>query len=385
MSENVGVREIAMIIRRCIALLVACSVFVGSLFNCGAEATVPSLSAKSAVLINTVTGTIIGGKNEHERRSIASVTKIMTALLLLEAGNLDLPFVVDALAIKIGGTSMGLREGDIVTRRALLYGILLPSGNDAASAAAVSVSGSEKLFVKLMNKRAAELGLENTHFANPHGLDEEGHYSSAYDLALLTVAAMKNADFREIVSAKTATLKYGNPPYTRKLKNNNKLLSLYDGAVGVKTGFTDDARRTLVGAAERDGVRLIAVTLNAPDDWEDQRKMFDYGFEVVKPREVWFDTRDIFAKSADGKTNVPVSLTEPIILPLAESEMPYIAYQYKLKSFLYAGYKKGDYAGTVTVTFKGKPLHSVNLVAAVDDTTPIKKKTFLEKLFGYTS
>ena len=228
---------------------------------------VPSVSARSAIVINAETGTVVFEKNSLERRSIASTTKIMSALITLEAGELDRQFVVDSMAIRIEGTSMGLREGDIVTRRVLCAGMLLPSGNDAAGASAVSVAGSIPEFAKLMNEKAASLGLKDTNFVNPSGLDADGHYSTAYDLALLTAYAMKNEDFTELVSKQSLQVEFGNPPFARWLNNNNKLLHMYEGAIGIKTGFTDNARRCLVSAAKRDGVTLIAVTLNAPDEW----------------------------------------------------------------------------------------------------------------------
>lgn len=225
----------------------------------------PSVSAVSAVLINADSGFVVFEKNAYERRAMASTTKIMTALLTAEAGALDVRFTADSYAINVEGTSMGLREGDIVTRRALLYGMLLPSGNDAANAAAVSVGGSMSAFVELMNKKAKALGLKNTSFANPSGLDANGHYTTAYDLAILTSAALRNKVFSDICRRSDVRTEFGNPPYMRTLANSNKMLWRYDGCIGVKTGFTDNARRCLVSAAERNGVKLIAVTLNAPD------------------------------------------------------------------------------------------------------------------------
>ncbi|MGN1120554.1 MAG: D-alanyl-D-alanine carboxypeptidase family protein, partial [Oscillospiraceae bacterium] len=241
----------------------------------------PSVSAVSSVVIEAETGTVLWESNAYERRAMASTTKIMTAILTIEAGDLDREFTVDPYAIMVEGTSMGLRAGDRVSRRDLLYGILLPSGNDAANAAAVSVSGSIERFAELMNEKAAELGLFDTHFVTPSGLDAEGHYTTAYDLAQLAAYAMKNEVFRSVVCCKSAEVEFGNPPYKRTLYNSNKLLSRYEGAVGVKTGFTDNARRCLVSAAQRGGVTLVAVTLNAPDDWNDHEKMLDYGFSKV--------------------------------------------------------------------------------------------------------
>lgn len=346
------------------------------------------LSAVSAVLMNADTGTIIGNKNPNEQRAIASITKIMTALLTIEAGNLDKQFVVDSYAIKVEGTSMGLRADDIVTRRALLYGMMLPSGNDAANAAAVSVSGTAEKFVALMNRRAAEIGMMNTHFANPHGLDQEGHYSTAYDMALLTKTAIANPLFKSVCSTKSISQEYGNPPYTRWLKNNNKLLNMYDGAFGVKTGFTDAARRCLVGAAERDGVTLITVTLSAADDWNDHIKMFDYGFSVVKRMPVTYDTSGLFVESAGCGEKIPVKLKDIIYLPLSTEEMSRVKIKPALKPFLYSGFASGDYAGMLEIYFDNKLYKTAPLYAAASCAGDTEKlgifgqiKLFIERIF----
>ncbi|MBP5605991.1 MAG: D-alanyl-D-alanine carboxypeptidase, partial [Ruminiclostridium sp.] len=251
-----------------------------------AYAAPPEISAGCAVVINADTLGVLYGKNESVRHAMASTTKIMTALLTLESGDPDTEFTADSMAIRVEGTSMGLREGDIVTRRALCYGMLLPSGNDAANAAAVNIAGSLDAFAGLMNERAKRIGMNDTHFVNPSGLDADGHYTTAYDMALLAAEAMKNEDFRAICSLRSAKTDFGNPPSPRTLYNSNRLLSMYDGCIGIKTGFTENAGRCLVSAAERDGCTLIAVTLGAPDDWNDHRKMLDLGFGMISPTDV---------------------------------------------------------------------------------------------------
>jgi len=238
----------------------------------------PEISAASAIVMDADTGKVFYTKNCSQIRSIASLTKVMTTILTLEAGDLDTQFQVDNKVIHIEGTSMGLRENDIVTRRALCYGMMLPSGNDAANAAAISVAGRLPEFSSLMNRKARQIGMSDTLFQNPHGLDEKGHLSTARDMALLTAYALGNSDFREICKQESAQLKFGNPPYKRWLSNNNKMLFSYENCIGVKTGFTDSARRCLISAAERNGRTLIVVTLNAPDDWSDHIKLLDYGF-----------------------------------------------------------------------------------------------------------
>ena len=241
-----------------------------------------TVSAKGCVLMDALTGQVIFAKNETEKRPMASTTKIMTTLLTIESGDLDTPFMVDADAIRVEGSSMGLREGDIVTKRALCAGMLLPSGNDAANAAAVAVAGSIPAFLEKMNERAAKIGMTHTCFASPSGLDAEGHGASAYDMALLAREALKNPVFAEICSKPALTVSFGNPPYQRTLYNTNKLLARDKTVIGVKTGFTDAAGRCLVSACERDGRRLICVTLFDRNDWNDHEALYDYAFADAK-------------------------------------------------------------------------------------------------------
>ena len=221
----------------------------------------PEISAKAAVLISADTGEIIYEHNSSKKLPMASTTKIMTTLLCLESGGLYEEFVVDSEAIRVEGSSMGLREGDIVTKYALCCGMLLPSGNDAANAAAVRIAGNIEDFAVMMNDRAREMGLSRTFFVTPSGLEGEGHGSSAYDMAILAREALKNEMFREICSQTSIQLEFGNPPYKRWLKNTNKLLTMCDGVYGVKTGFTDEAGRChRHGKLFQGNSQLIAVS-----------------------------------------------------------------------------------------------------------------------------
>lgn len=343
----------------------------------------PEVSAVSAILINADTGSVLYEKNAYEQRAMASTTKIMTALLTAEAGDLDRKFTADSYAIKVEGTSMGLREGDIVTRRALLYGMLLPSGNDAANAAAVSVSGSMQAFAELMNKKADELGLKNTHFANPSGLDADGHYTTAYDLAMLTAEALSNPVFADICRCADARVEFGNPPYLRSLANSNKMLWQYDGCIGVKTGFTDNARRCLVSAAERDGVRLIAVTLNAPDDWNDHRAMLDYGFLQVKPTEIVLPSAIVVPIVGGCEQSVELELSEKITLPLSQQEIQNVTLEIHCEPFLYAGIEKGMAVGTARVYMNSEYICKMNLVTAKKVEADTGELGFFEKIWGF--
>ena len=342
-----------------------------------------SVSAVSAVLINADTGTIVWEKNAYEQRAMASTTKIMTALLTAEAGELDKKFTVDSYAINVEGTSMGLKQGDIVTRRALLYGILLPSGNDAANAAAVSVSGSMSAFVELMNKKAAELGLTDTHFANPSGLDAQGHYTTAYDLARLAGVALENPVFAEICRCSDAQVEYGNPPYLRWLSNSNKMLWQYEGCIGVKTGFTDNARRCLVSAAERNGVRLICVTLNAPNDWDDHRKMLDYGFEQVKPTEIVLPNPVSIPVIGGYEQDVTLVLRETVKLSLSEQESKTVNVELYVQPFLYAGFGAGSRAGSARIYLNGEFVREIELVTAYGVQAQEQQLGFWQRLWQF--
>lgn len=256
------------------------------------------ISAQSAVLIEATTGRIIYSQNANKPLPMASTTKIMTALVALENLSLDTVVSVSGEAVGVEGSSIYLYEDEQLTVEELLYALMLESANDAAVAIAIAVAGGVDEFAVLMNKKADDLGLKSTHFVNPHGLDADGHYTTAYELAVITACALENDTFRQIVSTKKKTIPMRNGEGTRVLVNHNKLLRSYDGAIGVKTGFTKKSGRCLVSAAERDGLRLIAVTIGAPDDWRDHTLMLDYGFATYKS----------FTLCADGEFEAPLWL-----------------------------------------------------------------------------
>ena len=270
-------RSVQKTVRKAAAALCAAAFFLGAVRASRAAqlAPPPQVSAKSAALLDGTTGECLCEKNGDKRALIASTTKIMTGLLVCEAGDLDRTVTVPETAAGTEGSSMYLKSGETLTRRELLYGMMLHSGNDAALTLAISVSGSEAAFVRQMNRRACALNLTQTHFANPHGLDSGENYSTALDLVRLAQAALQNEQFRAVVSTKTITCA------GRTLTNHNKLLWRYDGCIGVKTGYTRHAGRILVSAAERGGRMLIAVTISDPDDWRDHVSLLDYGFAVL--------------------------------------------------------------------------------------------------------
>ena len=238
-----------------------------------AEGAAPAVSAASAVLMDAGTGRVLYEKDSHTRRLIASITKLMTALTALESGHsLEETVTIAPEWAGVEGSSIYLRPGEEITLEALLYGLLLRSGNDAALSVAGYCGGTIEAFVARMNDKARKLAMTDTSFANPNGLNAEGHYSSAYDMALLARACLEDETLAKIVSTKSITLG------ARTFTNHNKLLWRYEGCIGLKTGYTEKAGRTLVSAARRDGMTLICVTLNAPSDWADHTALFDWGF-----------------------------------------------------------------------------------------------------------
>lgn len=243
---------------------------------------VGAISAQSAVLIDADSGQILYGKQENERLPMASTTKIMTALCAVELSDVTSVITVAPEAVGVEGSSVYLYEGEQLTLGQLLYALLLESANDAAVAIAIGVAGSVEKFVAYMNQKAEELRLQDTHFENPHGLDAEEHYTTAYDLSLIARALLKHPTLRTVVATRKMTIPLNGTQGVRSLLNHNKLLRNYQGAIGVKTGFTKRSGRCLVSAAERDGLTLIAVTLHAPDDWNDHTRMLDAGFAAYE-------------------------------------------------------------------------------------------------------
>ncbi|MGM0852935.1 MAG: D-alanyl-D-alanine carboxypeptidase family protein [Bacillota bacterium] len=241
----------------------------------------PSVSSQRAILMDQETGRILFEKDAHSQSRIASITKIMTAILAVESGMMDKEVTVSSNAAGTEGSSLYLKAGEKIKLEDLVYGLMLRSGNDAAVAIAESVGGSLDGFAYMMNEKANKIGMKNTHFSNPHGLDDhEDHYSTAYDMAVLTRYSMENEVYKEIAGTKVHTAPNPEEKWDRKWKNKNRLLTeLYKHSTGGKTGYTKRAKRTLVSTASKDGENLIAVTLNGPDDWNDHIGMFEYGFK----------------------------------------------------------------------------------------------------------
>lgn len=324
---------------------------------------VNNISADSYVIIEASTGTVIASDNEFEKRPMASTTKIMTTLLLLESGNLDESFMVDNEAIKVEGSSMGLCENDIVTKRALCYGMMLPSGNDAANQTAVLLAGSMEEFSAVMNERASKIGLKSTNFVTPSGLHDNNHYSTAYDMAILTREALKNETFREICGTQSIKTSFGNPPYERWLVNTNKLLYKYDYCIGVKTGFTDEAGRCLVSAAEKDGVLLICVTLDAPDDWNDHIKLYNYGFSLTESELIDYDFSKLSATVAGGKaSSVAIAPLDVPVYTKINGKKNELISEILIDNFIYAPIVKGQSVGKINFYSDNQLIFTTQLI-----------------------
>lgn len=287
-------------------------------------------SASCSVLMEQESGRILYEENPHQRRSVASITKLMTALVAVESGvNLKESISVPREVVGAEGSSLYLKEGEVITLETLLYGMLLHSGNDAALAVAVCCAGSVDDFVSEMNRKASELGMSNTHFDNPNGLDGETHYSTAYDMAVLARVCLMQETLANILQTKNITLE------GRTFTNHNKLLWRYDGCVGLKTGYTQKAGRTLVSAASRNGMTLIAVTLNDGNDWEDHSALLDWGYanyNMVRVTE-----RGTFCGTAPISGAlipfIPVVTGESFSYPIGKKDAMSLAIQWKEDCF----------------------------------------------------
>lgn len=325
----------------------------------------PKVSAKGAALYSPDTKSFIYEKNGDTRYPMASTTKIMTALVAAENSDLTKKIRIGADAVGIEGSSLYLREGECFSMEELLYGLMLRSANDAATAIALAVSGSIPAFAEKMNEKAEALGLKDTHFENPHGLDSENHYTTAKDLARLGAAAIENDTVRTIASTYKKII--GEGESARLIVNHNKLLRSYEGAIGLKTGFTKKCGRCLVGAAERDGITLVSTTLAAPDDWADHRQMLDYGFSAlhayVRLAPEGFN-REISVLGGKSST-VPVTNTEGFTL-VERAGLSDVTMRVYLNPFATAPIQKGDVLGTLIFTRNGELLGTLPLLAKTD-------------------
>ncbi|MBD2861357.1 D-alanyl-D-alanine carboxypeptidase [Paenibacillus sp. IB182363] len=311
-------------------------------------------SAEAAALVDVTSGRLIVSKNGDKQMRIASLTKIMTAIVAIEHGTLSDQVEVSGRAAGKEGSSIYLRAGEKMSLENILYGLMLRSGNDAATAIAEHVGGSLEGFVYLMNETAELAGMTRSQFKNPSGLDEEGHYSTASDMAKLTAYALRNPVFRDIVKTKTKSAPNPHEDWDYTWMNKNKMLSIYEGADGVKTGYTKLAKRCLVSSATREGQQIAVVTLNDPNDWLDHKKLLDYGFAN-------YPLRDLVHRG-DKIENLPVAVGRTFSYPLYEEESGLIRKEAVLLDPATPEYRLGE-RGTLFFYLSGTPIGSVPLYA----------------------
>jgi len=338
------------------------------------------ISSEKAILLHKDTGLVLYSKNADEKSGMASTTKIMTAIIILENMNLDEKIIITKESVGIEGSSLYLAEGEVFTVESLLYGLLLQSGNDVACALAVAHSGSIDKFSEEMNAKAKKIGMTNTNFSNPHGLSDEYHYSTARDMGILSIYAMNNEIFKEIVSTKKYTVKPLNNDNIRYCVNHNKLLFNSDFITGIKTGYTKKDGRCLVTSATKEGIELICVTLNGQNHWNDHQIMLNSGFDNFEKRIL--ATKGEYASEISvvgGKEKkVLASNISDIELFLPKSSD--ITMKIISAPFVYAPIKEGDVLGELRIYIEDKIIYSFPLCAT--ERIEIKKISLFKKIFG---
>lgn len=345
-----------MLIKKLFTVIFLIFIFTFSVFS----ADYGEISAYSAVVINADTKEILYEKDAFKKRSMASTTKIMTSILAIESGKLshEITAMADAFT---EGTSIGLKNEYKLTLEALVYGMMLESGNDAANMCALYLGESYENFSQMMNRKADETGMNDTNFVTPSGLDAENHYSTAYDMALLGAYCIKNPIFRDICSCENKEINLIKPDITMNFENHNKLLNNCEGVFGIKTGFTKKSGRCLVTACERDGATLICVTLNAGDDWNDHIKLYDWCYADLNRKKVNpidFDSVKIYGSE---KEFVSVFCDEyTYFYKSGNSEVQTKVY---LDRIIYAPIKENDIIGKVVFTVDGNRIGISNIYA----------------------
>ena len=325
------------------------------------------LTARSAIVMDTVTGQVLYERDIDTRRYPASTTKMMTLIVALEHGRLDDIVTVSKHAEGVEGSTLWLVQGDKIPLGELLTGMMMHSGNDATVAVAEHIAGSVPAFVEMMNEKAAEIGAYNTHFVNPNGLPDENHYTTAFDLAKIAAYGYSLPHFEEIVSKQEVIYDWVKDP-AKKLRNENQMLWLYRGANGVKTGYTDAAGRCLVSAARRDGMQLVAVVLDSYYMWNDSIALLDYGFQNARPKTL-VKKGEVVAKVevADGRQDeVELVAAESLVAVEKLGETGIVEKKLEIPEEVAAPIKKGDVVGKVVCYYDGKRQGAIYLLAAKD-------------------
>ena len=320
---------------------------------------VSAITASSAIVMDLNSNRILYENNIHEQRLIASITKIMTAIVAIEYGNLDDIYEVDDEVLEAYGSAIYIEIGEKLTLRDLLYGLMLRSGNDAAVVIAKNIAGSMEAFAMLMNETASKIGMNDSYFYNAHGLEEDdgtGNLSTAYDMALLTKYAMENETFREIFATKNYSVKTNKKSYS--WTNKNRLLHEYDFITGGKTGFTKKARRTLVTTASSNNIDLVVVTLNDPNDFEDHLTLYTEIFKKYEAIKV-LDKKNFKIKEDTEYKNDTLYIKDDVYIPVLKEEKNSISIKYEL--FKNNNYMNGDVVGSAKIYIKEELVKEVNI------------------------
>ncbi|SJZ33863.1 D-alanyl-D-alanine carboxypeptidase (penicillin-binding protein 5/6) [Garciella nitratireducens DSM 15102] len=323
-----------------------------------------NISCESAIVIEQNTGRILYSKNIDRKRAMASTTKIMTAIVAIENGHLDDIITISQNAAEIEGSSIYLEANEHLTLEELLYGLMLRSGNDAAYAIAEYIGGGNvEKFINMMNRKAEEIGANNTHFMNPHGLHDKQHYTTAHDLAKITAYAMKNETFKKIISTKNKTISWENHEWNRSLTNKNKMLWNYQGGNGVKTGYTTDAGKCFVSSAFRNNIQLIAVVLKSNDIWKDATALLDYGFDHYKPYKVI--SKEDYLKSISviegTKDRIRTYSKKDVIIPIRKEEKDKIQVKIVLPEEIQAPVMREQIVGKLEVYVNNEKIDSTDI------------------------
>lgn len=342
--------------------LVAFVVLTAMMFMTWVSAFAMGDGADCACVINGATGEVIFSKNINKKHAMASTTKIMTAIIAIERCNMDEVVTVSANAANQEGSSAYVAENMQLYMRDMLYGLMLNSGNDAAVAIAEHVAGSVEAFAELMNEKTLELGLRNTHFVNPNGLDDPEHYTTAADLALIARYAMSNPDFREIVGTLTYQAQPLNAAEILYFANHNKMFELYPDVTGIKTGFTQSTGRCLVSSAKRDGMEFIAVTLGDNDDWNDHMQMLDYAFSEHYPKKVIESGMKVKVAQIDGKSYNMVA-ADDFTMPLKENGRVCVDVISHIANNLQSPINEGEKVGYLEVCCNGVTVGNVDIIS----------------------
>lgn len=326
----------------------------------------PHITARSAILMDQFTSRILFSKNAHEQLPMASTTKIMTAILAIESGRMEESVTLSEYASLVEGSAVDLEAGEEKTVEELFYALMLRSGNDAATAIAEHLGGSVEKFAEKMTRRARELGAAQTSFLNPHGLHQEEHYSTAYDLAIIAAHAMSLSQFREIIAQREKRISWIGRPYERVLRNQNKLLQMYETANGIKTGWTSLAGRCFVGAAALEGWQLVTEVLNAPQMWEDTIKLLDFGYAYYRWETVVEQGRQLKTVAVRGgrEDRVVLQSGEGLGLPLKEGEAELLRFHFNVPEVLRAPLQTGETVGSLQIYFGSQQVGEVLLVVA---------------------